>query len=186
MTMLFRVNREPRKIMALKKPPRFKPTDLPPPDEKTEKQRKEIVIKGPIGYAYTDVLNHLLGKEENREGEIEIRGADRMEALHSQLSNTYNEETEQTVLFVEDGRNVGLVEVDAIQAEIEIDLSKRRDKVPYIGVVIEHIDKVANSNPYKHAAIIEALEYLRENFDVQIFHSREAAIRSIQNALGLK
>lgn len=152
---------------------------------------KEIILKGPIGYAFTDVLNKLLCRKDNRSGVIRTESF-RTESM-SQLLITnieaenqaeIEEKPDRAFIYVNDGRKMNLGEVQNLLEEVE----KKRDTLGekgYIGVVIEGMGEVVDAGGPKANHLSNAVLHMEHHCGVVIMYSYPRLKTAISRLLGI-
>ena len=145
---------------------------------------KEIILKGPLGHAYTEALNLLLDKKTNPDRDI------RQESVYQSLvANILQDETEsdqntpgdmKAYVYVYDGRKMGLGELSEMFEEI----SNKKEAIPeggYVCAVVENaevlLDQPHLSKPFEKTIL--ALENRKVNF----FFSKTGAINGLTGFL---
>lgn len=147
---------------------------------------KEIVLKGPIGHAYTEVLNHLLSKKDNKTGVI--RNETMTQLLVSSVREAEEEsendlsEANRAYIFVNDGRKMNLGEVDEMVTRA---LEAKKNGAGYVGVAIEGMDSVFDEDQNKGSVISHQVAHL-ESYGIPTFYTRSRTIGKIESLLGIK
>ena len=154
----------------------------PQTQEPSKEVIKEVVLKGPMGYAYTEVLNLLLDKKTNPDRTI------RQESVYQAIqANILAEEAEmdentppdaQGYIYVYDGKKVGSLELNKLFDEVSVQKSKNPN-TGYVSVVIENPEQVTSPN-------LDGLVTHMESIGVKVHFRREAAISSIVSFLTKK
>lgn len=184
----FKENPTPENDEVRLSPP--KPSENDPqarsePEKPADNGTKEIIIKGPLGHAYTEMLNHLLNRKTNRTGVI------RSEAMSNFMSVLSEEELRELTpsgkhrayVFVNDGKKMSLTDVDNALTEAT-KLSDELGETGYVSMLVENLGDVEQSDPSKAGYIADSLVHM-ESRGVRISYTKEGAARSIMGYLGL-
>jgi hypothetical protein len=141
---------------------------------------KEIILKGPLGHAYTEALNLLLDKKTNPDRDI------RQESVYQSLvAIILQDEAEsdpnvsgdlKAYVYVYDGKKMGMGELSEMFEEI----SSKKEAIPeggYVCAVVENseslLDQPHLSQPFEKTIL--ALENRKINF----FFSKSGAINGV-------
>lgn len=146
---------------------------------------REVVLRGPIGHAYTEVLNHLLSKKKNKTGVI--RNENMTQLMVSVMQDEedpsdVNSEANKAYIFVNDGRKMNLGEID----DMVNNASKAKDNgAGYVGVTMEGMQQVFEDDATKASVISHQALHL-ESLGIPMFFTRDRTVSVIENWLGGK
>lgn len=154
-------------------------------DEKPEGVR-EIILKGPLSHAYTEALNILLDKNENKTQDL------RQESVHlalhaAQIVEDEEEEAAGPVpdsakafVYVYDGKKMGLSDVSEMYEELS-QIKETRPEAGFVGGVIENAETML-SDP-SAARNLETMTVSFEHMKIPLYFSRTACMNSLTNFL---
>ena len=130
---------------------------------------KEIILKAPLGHAYTEALNLLLDKKTNKNRDIRQESV--YQALHA---NVLADEAEgdpntpdhnKAFVYVYDGKKMNMGDL----AHLYDDVAEKTEKVPeagYVCVVIDNsqdlLDQPSMAKPFEQTML--ALESMKVKF----------------------
>lgn len=151
----------------------------------TEVGVKEIILKVPVGHAFTEALNLLLNTKKNKSGvirtesnmtQIAVMNADEGEEDELRPS-----EANKAYIFVQDGRKMNLGEIDLM-----INSAKEaKDKgAGYVGVVVEGLEETTAADPTKGEFMSVGALHL-ESYGVPVIYTRMRAMGAVEKFLGL-
>lgn len=141
---------------------------------------KEIVLKGPLGHAYTEALQLLLCKETNATGDI--RQENMQQAIQAQF--VIDEETPVSSLpenakgfiYVYDGKKMSLGDVNNMFDDLAA-VKEAHPQAGYVNGTIENAG-VLLDNP-RTASSLEMLTAHMESIGVSLHFSRTSSLNSI-------
>lgn len=150
-------------------------------DENKKNGIKEIILKGPLGHAYTEALNLLLNKQTNASGEI--RQESFQEAMQAQIYLDEEQEGDDVVpdsakgfVYVYDGKKMGLNDV----SNMFEDLAGSKQTHPDVGHISGTVENAEHL--LKDAAKSRSLETMTlalEAIGIPLFFSRKATMNSL-------
>lgn len=181
----FRLNENPSESSGVKevKQPEvleLNKTVLPDTTEESKSGVKEIILKGPLGHAYTEALKLLLNKTTNKSGDI--RQENMQEALISQVILEEEEPTESIpenskgFVYVYDGKKMGTGEL----SNMFEDLSGAKEAHPeagYVSGTIENAEALLK-DPAK-ARNLETMMLSLESVGIPLHYTRKACLDGI-------
>ena len=148
---------------------------------------KEIILKGPLSHAYTEALNLLLNKKDNRTGVI--RSENNMtQMVAGGLSEEQEEElspadSNRSYVYVYDGRRMNLGEIEAMASRVA-DTKKNNPAAGYVGVVVEGYDEISRGDPSKAEYLGMQMMHLESEYGVKVIYTRNAAVNKMEALLG--
>lgn len=141
----------------------------------TKETVKEVVLKGPMGYAYTEILKILLDKNNNPDRSI------RQESVYQAiLANVLSDEVDyapdsqpqnQGFIYVYDGKKMNVADLNKMFDE----LSAKKASMPetgYVAAVIENPD-------YYQGPSMDTMVTHLESIGVKVNFNRDTAINNI-------
>lgn len=158
------------------------------PNETTSQEQvnkpKEVIIKGPLGHGYTEVLNILLDKKTNPDREI------RQESVYQALqANVLVDEAEsdantpddmKAYVYVYDGKKMGMGQLSEMFEEV----TAKKESLPeggYVSALVENAQEILDQPNL--AAPFEKTILAMESMKVNFHFTQEASLNSLANFL---
>lgn len=147
---------------------------------------KEIILKGPLSHAYTEALNLLLDRNENKTQDLRQENVHM--ALHAAIIIEENEEemngsipdSGRAFLYVYDGKKMGLSEVSNMYEELT-SAKSGHPEAGYVGGVIENVENLINKPEV--GKNLDTMGLSLEAMKIPLYYSRNACMNGLINFL---
>ena len=159
-------------------------TQASPSDESKKEVVKEIILKGPLGHAYTEALKLLLNKETNADREL------RQESVYQALqANVIHDEAEDdlepkkednTYVYVYDGKRMGMGDLNKLFDSVNATKGPNDEAIDVVAV-IENAEELLREKSTSNA--VEEMTLSFESRGIPLYFTRNGAMAALINRM---
>ena len=144
---------------------------------------KEIVLKGPMSHAFTEVLNILLDRKTNPEGVLRAENSHMaltaLEAMEEDEENADLENAARAYVYVYNGKTMTLGDVvNMVEKALE---DRQAHPKSEVAVVVNNAEKVIDGKDTSRAMSMATQQFRQEG--VRLFFRQEKALDWVASAM---
>ena len=159
-------------------------TQASPSDEPKKEVVKEIILKGPLGHAYTEALKLLLNKETNPDRELRqesVYQAIQANVIHSEVEDDLEPKKENnTYVYVYDGKRMDMGDINQLFDSVNA-LKGPNDEAFDVVAVIENAEELLREKSTSNA--VEEMTLSFESRGIPLYFTRNGAMAALINRM---
>ena len=159
-------------------------TQASPSDESKKEVVKEIILKGPLGHAYTEALKLLLNKETNPDRELRqesVYQAIQANVIHSEVEDDLESKKEDsTYVYVYDGKRMGMGDINKLFDSVNATKGPNGEAIDVVAV-IENAEELLREKSTSNA--VEEMTLSFESRGIPLYFTRNGAMAALLNRM---
>lgn len=159
-------------------------TQATPSDEPKKEAVKEIILKGPLGHAYTEALKLLLNKETNPDRELRqesVYQAIQANVIHSEAEDDLEPKKENnTYVYVYDGKRMDMGDINQLFDSVNA-VKGPNDQAIDVIAVIENAEELLGKKSTSNA--VEEMTLSFESRNIPLYFTRNGAMAALINRM---